>query len=164
MNAAAVGEVRPFGPLFLSVPRVTIECMELTGADFDRIPARNVRVPVVEFAGVWHAAEQALAAEPTSWALFGVAQTCRWLAGATVRRTGQPAQLAEAPVTGRFGVAHEETIEAEALAAEVLLFRRPVPPWVADRPGWLLAVHRTFAWAWRKSGTPPVEVPARTAR
>ncbi|RJQ92385.1 hypothetical protein [Amycolatopsis panacis] len=136
--------------------------MELTGADVDNIPRRNVRVPVREFARVWYVAEQGLDADPRSWALFGVAQTCRWLACATVRPTGQRPYLAGAPVTGRFGLAHEETIEAEAIAADVLLFRRPVPLWLQDRPGWALSVHRTFSWAWHKSGILPVEIPAGT--
>jgi hypothetical protein len=133
--------------------------MELTGADFDRIPKRNVRVPVVEFARLWLAAERLYDQEPT-WATFGVVQTCRWLATATVRPdTGRP-YLADAPVTNRFGQAHEETIEAEALAAEVLLFRRPVAPWLTERPGWLASVVSTLAWAWRRSGVAPLDVPA----
>ncbi|WP_344858048.1 hypothetical protein [Amycolatopsis ultiminotia] len=133
--------------------------MELTGHDFDGIPKGNVRVPVVEFARLWLAAEQRYEAEPT-WANFGVVQTCRWLATATVRPAQGPWYLAEAPVTNRFGQAHEETIEAESLAAEVLLFRRPVAPWLSERPGWLLAVVQTLAWAWRRSGCPPIDVPA----
>ncbi|SFW50336.1 hypothetical protein [Amycolatopsis australiensis] len=134
--------------------------MELTGRDFDRIPRGNVRVPVVEFARLWLAAEQALDREPTNWTFFGVAQTCRWLAGATVRRVGQAPRLADAPITRRFGVAHDETIEAEFLAAEKLLWRRPVPAWLAERPGWLPAIVATLAWARGRSGTPPIDVPA----
>jgi len=32
--------------------------MELSGADLDHIPARNLRVPVVELARVWVTAER----------------------------------------------------------------------------------------------------------
>jgi hypothetical protein len=134
--------------------------MELTGRDFDRIPTGNVRVPVVEFARLWLAAERRYEQDQT-WASFGVVQTCLWLAGATVRPESGRAYVAEAPVTGRFGLAQEETIEAESIAAEVLLFRRPVAPWLAERPGWLLAVVQTLGWAWRRSGRPPIDVPAQ---
>jgi hypothetical protein len=134
--------------------------MELTGRDFDRIPKGNVRVPVVEFARLWLAAEQQYDRERT-WAAFGVVQTCRWLATATVRPSDGRSYLADAPVTNRFGQAHEETIEAETLAAEVLLWRRPVAPWLVERPGWLAAVVATLAWAWRRSGQPPIDVPAQ---
>ncbi|UUV34302.1 hypothetical protein NQK81_12895 [Amycolatopsis roodepoortensis] len=136
--------------------------MELTGRDFDRIPRGNVRVPVVEFARLWLTAERALDAEPTNWAYFGVAQTCRWLACATVRRVNQKPRLADAPVTRRFGLAHEETIEAETQAAERLLWRRPVPQHLESRPGWLPAVVATLEWAWRRSGVPPLDVPAHS--
>jgi hypothetical protein len=75
-----------------------------------------------------------------------------------VRRTNQAPRLADAPVTRRFGLAHEETIDAEALAAETLLWRRPVPYHLTKRPGWLPAVVATLEWAWRRSGNPPLDV------
>ncbi|MEU4674476.1 hypothetical protein AB0F91_42595 [Amycolatopsis sp. NPDC023774] len=133
--------------------------MELTGRDFDKIPPRNLHVPVVEFARLWLAAEELYDREK-SWSAFGVVQTCRWLACATVRAADGRTYLADAPVTNRFGLAHEETIEAEAFAAEVLLFRRPVPAWLEERSGWLAAIVVTLGWAWRRSGTPPIDVPA----
>jgi hypothetical protein len=52
-------------------------------------------------------------------------------------------------------------IAAECLAAEKLLFRRPVPSWVENRPGWLPAVVATLAWAWRRTGPPPIDVRAQ---
>src|ERR1700716_3606368 len=145
--------------------------MELTGRDFDKIPPRNLHVPVVDFARLWlaaaqppppprlrPAAEQRYDQDKTG-ASFGVVQPCRWLARATVRPPdGGPWRMASAPVTQRFGRAHEETIEAEALAAEILLFRSPAPAWLATKPGWLLAVVQTLAWAWRRSGKPPIDV------
>jgi hypothetical protein len=113
----------------------------------------------VEFARLWLAAERLYDRERT-WAHFGVVQTCRWLARATVRPEGRPWYPADAPITRRFGSAYEEIIEEEALAAATLLGRRPVPYWLTKRPGWLLAVHNTFQWAWHRDGNPPIEVPA----
>jgi hypothetical protein len=132
--------------------------MELTGRDFDLIPRGNVRVPVVEFARLWLAAERLYDRELT-WSTCGVAQTCRWLATATVRAPGGRTYLAPAPVTRRFGCAIPELIEAESLAAAKLLGRRPVPAWPAEQPGWLLSIHETFEWAWYRSGKPPITVP-----
>ncbi|MEC3976246.1 hypothetical protein [Amycolatopsis sp. H20-H5] len=115
-------------------------------------------MPLVDFARLWIAAEQRYEQDKT-WANFGVVDACRWLACATVRPPGgRPCYLAYAPVTERTGLAHEEVIEAETLAAEVLLHRRPVPTWVANRPGWLPAVVKTLMWAWR--GTKPANVHA----
>jgi hypothetical protein len=131
----------------------------ITGRDFDKIPPRNVHVPVVDFARLWLAAEQQYDRDKT-WVAYGVVETCRWLACTTVRPASGPWRMPSAPVTQRFGLAHEETIEAEALAAEVLLFRNPAPAWLATRPGWLPAVVTTLAWAWRRSGKPPIDVHA----
>ena len=61
---------------------------------------------------------------------------------------------------GALRSAIEELIEAECLAAEVLLFRRAVPMWLTKRPGWLPAVVTTLGWAWRRSGKPPIDVHA----
>jgi hypothetical protein len=38
-------------------------------------------------------------------------------------------------------------IEAECLAAERLLARRPVPPTLARRPGWIEGIVATLQWA-----------------
>ena len=133
--------------------------MELIGRDFDRIPPRNLHVPVVDFARLWLAAEERYDVE-RSWAALGVVDVCRWLACATVRMDNGRTFLAYAPVTERTGLAHEETIEAECLAAERLLWRRPVAPWLAERPGWLASVVATLAWAWQRSGKPPLDVAA----
>jgi hypothetical protein len=146
----------------MSVPGVTLAGMELMGSDFDRIPAGNVRgVPKVEFARLWLAAERLYEREPASWAHFGVVQTCRWLATATVRPASGQWYMADAPVTQRFGSAYEETILEESLAAAKLLRRRPVPYWLTKRPGWLEQVYWTFEWAWWGNGKLPIEVPAR---
>ena len=56
-----------------------------------------------------------------------------------------------------------ELIEEECLAAELLLWRRPVPRWVAERPGWLEAIVATLDWAWRRSGRPPLAVDQRAS-
>lgn len=145
----------------MSAAGVTIGCVELSAADLERIPARNVRVPVVEFARVWVAAERQLDADPRSWATYGVVATCRWLAGATVPRRGGGRQPARAPVTERSASACAELIAAECVAAEKLLFRRPVPAWVRNQPGWLEGVVATLAWAWRRTGPPPIAVADR---
>ena len=133
--------------------------MELTGRDFDKIPPRNLHVPVVDFARLWLASEWQYDQERT-WAAYGVVETCRWLATATVRPESGPWRMAASPVTERSASAIEELIEAECLAAEVLLFRRPVPMWLTKRPGWLPAVVTTLGWAWRRSGKPPIDVHA----
>lgn len=159
MTATRRQRVGPFGLQLLSGGRVTIKGMELTGRDFDKIPPRNLRVPVVEFASVWLAAERRYDLEH-SWAALGVIDVCRWLACATVRLDSGRTFLAYAPVTERTGLAHEETIAAECHAAEVLLHRRPVPPWLAERPGWLDNIMATLEWAWRRNGVPPAGVAA----
>lgn len=71
------------------------------------------------------------------WYTAGVVATCRWLANAIVRPSGGSAwYVAYAPATDRSVRAEPETIGPEVLAAEKLAFRRPVPSWLADRPGW----------------------------
>ncbi|RSN28784.1 hypothetical protein DMC61_19805 [Amycolatopsis sp. WAC 04169] len=138
-----------------------MDSMELTGRDFDRIPRGNVRVPVVEFARLWLAAERQYDRERT-WAALGVVDVCRWIACATVRLETGRTFLAYAPITERTGLAHEETIEAECLAAQRLALRRPIPNYVANRPGWLDSIVTTLEWAWHRSGVPPLDVPAHS--
>ncbi|WP_436493411.1 hypothetical protein [Actinokineospora sp. HUAS TT18] len=134
--------------------------MELSGADFDNIPRGNLRVPRVEFARVWLAAERESEAHPRDWRLAGVVMTCRWIANATVRPATGRWYVQSSPVTERSASAHEELIVEECLAAELLAMRRPVPEWVANRPGWIEAVVATLNWVWRRSGVPPIDVPA----
>jgi hypothetical protein len=57
--------------------------VDVSARDLEKIPARNLRVPVVNFAELWIAAERTYD-QDRSWAIFGVAETCRWLAVATV--------------------------------------------------------------------------------
>lgn len=143
----------------MSVPRATIGVMDLMASDIEKIPAGNLRVPRVEFARVWLAAERQQEAHPTDWRIAGVVMTCRWLAGASVRPKTGPWYPAYAPVTERKGRAYEEVIVDECLAAEKLAMRRPVPSWLESRPGWIEAIVTTLNWAWRHSGVPPIEVP-----
>ena len=56
--------------------------MDVRDSDVAAIPAENIHVPISQFAAVWAAAEAAAAAD---WHAVGVAETCRWLATATVR-------------------------------------------------------------------------------
>ncbi|MFF4599861.1 hypothetical protein [Amycolatopsis sp. NPDC001319] len=50
--------------------------MQLTGRDFDKIPPRNLQVPVVDFAHRWLAAEQRYDAR-AQLAALGVVDVCR---------------------------------------------------------------------------------------
>lgn len=141
----------------MSGGRVTIEGVDVTPTDIEKIPARNIRVRRAEFVALWIAAERYQEAH-NDWYGAGVVMTCRWLATAPVRpRTGSW-YLAYAPVTERSARAFEELIEAECLAAEKLAMRRPVHTWLANRPGWIDAVVATLNWAWRRSGRPPLTV------
>lgn len=130
--------------------------MQVTEADIARIPRRNVRVPVDEFARMWRAAEQN---DEHSWYRAGVAMTCRWMATATVRPDSGRWYPAFAPVTHKSGRAYEELIEAEYVAAEKLDMNRPW--WLSNRPGWIEAVCATLRWAWCRSGPPPLSLPER---
>jgi hypothetical protein len=135
--------------------------MELTARDFERIPRENLRVPVREFARLWLTAERrgdALAAEGRGdWYLTGVQITCRWLACAFVTfnlPSGAVRERAYAPITGSRRKAYEELIAAEAEAAERAVARDGLP----GRPGLAEGAMATLAWAWRRSGVPPLDV------
>jgi hypothetical protein len=130
--------------------------MDVTDADVARIPPRNLRVPRAEFVAVWAAAERHLSEHPKDWYGAGVAVTCRWLANATVRTKSGPWRKEPAPVSEREASAYEELIEAECLAAEKTLIRRP--RWMAYRPGWVEGILATLCWAWRRSGPAPIDV------
>jgi hypothetical protein len=134
--------------------------MELMARDIERVPRGNLRVPLVDFARVWVAAERRAdeleAAGHGDWYLTGVQVTCRWLACSTTLfdyPDGPVRQLAHAPITRTQQLAHEELIAAETQAAEVRLIRG----W-PGRPGYVEGVVATLEWAWRRSGRPPIEV------
>ena len=129
--------------------------VKVTEAEVARIPSTNLRVPRVEFVGVWIAAERRVSHD---WYALGVAMTCRWLATAIVRAFDGRWLPARAPVTDRTGRAYEELIEAEYLAAERLDLRRPRPLWLVEMPGWIEGVCATLRWAWRRTGSPPLRV------
>ncbi len=135
--------------------------MEVSAADVARMPAGNLRVPRAEFAAVWAAAEahqeEQARRRVADWYGAGVVMTCRWVAGATVRPANGPWRPARSPVTERLNQAYEELIEAEYFAAERLAMRRPVPDWLAARPGWIEAVLATLDWSWRGSRRSPLE-------
>jgi hypothetical protein len=136
--------------------------VRVTQADITRIPA-NVRVPRGEFAALWATAEQRCdemgVRGVTDWYAGGVAATCEWLAAAVFRPTSGPRQDACSPVTGRSARAYEELIEAECVAAERMLLRRPRPRSLLRRPGWIEGVTATLRWAWRRDGPTPLDVP-----
>lgn len=135
--------------------------VEPTAQMIDEIPRGNVRVPRAEFAAVWSLAEARSAENSRNGTgdryVVGVVVTCRWMAGAleTSSLTGQ-VQPARAPLSLRTARAHEELLEAETLAAEGRLARRPGGH--DQAPGLLEAVVATLRWAWRGSGPPPLEV------
>jgi hypothetical protein len=134
--------------------------VDVSARDLEKIPARNLHVPVVDFAELWLAAERQYD-QDRSWGTFGVVETCRWLAGATVPSILGGWEKTKAPVTRGSASAYQELIAAECLAAEKLLFRRPAPTWLENRPGWLPAVVATLAWAWRRTGPPPIDIRSR---
>lgn len=139
--------------------------MEVTEKDVKRIPVRNLRVSLDEFVAVWAEAERRNAEQAergvTDWYAGGVIVTCRWIARAVMRPASGPRRLARPPVSRHDERAREELIEAEYLVAELLDVRRP--DLVESRPGWCEAIRATLRWAWRSSGTPPIDVPARAA-
>lgn len=139
--------------------------MEVTDADTARIPVGNLRVPRAEFVAVWAAAErldeEQGARGVSDWYAGGVVVTCRWMAVAVVRPPSGPRRLARSPISRRTTVAHEELIEAEFLAAELLDVRRP--DLLVSRPGWCEAVRATLRWAWRHDGAPPLVLPVYAA-
>lgn len=71
-----------------------------------------------------------------------------------------PAYAAHSPATGRSVRAYEELIEAECVAAERLLARRPVPATLARRPGWVDGIVATLRWAWRRDAPAPLQIAA----
>jgi hypothetical protein len=75
-----------------------------------------------------------------------------------VRPDQGPRRLARSPVTGRTNLALPELIQEECLAAEKLAMRRPVPLWLAGRPGWAEGIIATLNWAWRRTGQPPIRI------
>ena len=131
--------------------------VELSAADFERIPHENLRVPRDAFVAVWTEAEDMTHGD---WYAVGVAETCRWIACASVRSV-IPAhhgrlEPARAPLTSTQRRAHPELIEREAAHAE---------RWTADhphgfdgRPGWLEGIAATLDWVWRGPGRPPLDV------
>jgi hypothetical protein len=127
----------------------------LTAADIAEIPARNLCVSREEFVALWTVAERRLDADQ-DWYSAGVAMTCRWLAGATVRPSSGPWFVARSPATHRPASAYEELIAAECIAAEVLAMRRP--EWVVARDGWIDAVVATLNWAWQRTGPRPLPI------
>lgn len=145
-----------------SAARVTLIDVRVTDSDIARIPVANIRVPRSEFAVLWAAAEQLCDEQARrdviDWYAGGVAATCEWLAAAVHRPESGPRQDAYSPATGRSARAYEELIEAECVAAELLLMRRPPPRWLLRRPGWIEGISATLDWAWRRTAPMPLQV------
>jgi hypothetical protein len=145
--------------------RCNAEQVRVTDSDIARIPAANIGVPRAEFAALWTTAEQLCDDQDrrgvTDWYAGGVAATCEWLAAAVLRPGTGPPQAAFSPATGRSARAYEELIEAECVAADRLLARRPIPPTLRRRPGWIEGIVATLRWAWHREEPPPLEIAER---
>jgi hypothetical protein len=137
--------------------------MKLMGRDFDRIRREHLRgVKVTEFAHLWWQAEQRgdeLGAEDqVDWYLVGVIAACRWIANAWIPYAsptdGRNGEMAKTPLTLKSAWVIEELIEEETMYAERLVGRWEWP----GRPGYVEGVAATFAWTWRRSGLPPIQV------
>lgn len=139
--------------------RATIGRVDVTEQDVAAIPVGNLRAPIGEFVAVWATAERRVAEAPADWYVLGVAVTCRWMARATVRPASGSWYVQSAPVTKRTACAYEELIEAEYLAADAMLHRRPVPRWLLARPGWAQSIVDTLNWAWRRTAAAPLSAP-----
>jgi hypothetical protein len=160
--SAATGNARSPAPVraIVGVPRDN-QYMEVTARAIENVPRGNLYVSRDEFVALWRRAEQVGEESPADWYVAGVRATCRWLACAAVPSILGGWQLAWAPVTERSGMAHEELIEAERLAAEVQLLRHPGG--LDGRPGWLEGIVATLQWAWAGSAAAPLEMPSTNA-
>ncbi len=125
--------------------------MDVTVAVVERVPWRNLRVSLPEFAGVWAAAEglhRAQVADPRDRNIFaGIVTVCRWLALLSSR----------APVTGRSVTADPQSIEAEVEALMADIDAVPRPAWLSEPAGWADGIVATLDWAWQ-AADPPLNV------
>lgn len=137
---------------------MTMNCMEVTARLVEDIPRSNLRVPRAEFVLIWRLAEHLAESGQADWYVAGVAATCRWLACAAVPSIHGGWKPAWAPVTRRSSVAHEESIAAELMAAEVAFVRSSGG--IEGRPGWLEGILTTLQWAWAGSTKAPLEMPS----
>ena len=129
--------------------------MEVTAQHVDAIPRGNLRISRSDFVALWRVVEHLGTTSPVDWYVAGVAMTCRWMACSAVPSVLGNWELARAPVSERVGLAHEELIASELLAAEGLALRNPRG--IEGRPGWLEGIVATLQWAWAASPTPPLE-------
>jgi hypothetical protein len=142
----------------LSAVGATVDSVQVTARDVERIPPGNLRVPRDEFAAVWAEVERLYDEKARTgqddWYTTGVALTCEWLATAIVPSIVGGMRPARAPVSKRMAAAHEELIEYEVLAAERLAAQPS--KWID--PEWLAAVVNTLAWAWKGTAGPPIDM------
>ena len=135
-----------------------MKSMEVTARAVEGIPRGDLHVSREQFVALWRLAEHLSESSGADWYVAGVAMTCRWLACAAVPSILGGWELAWAPVTERSGLAHEELIGAELLAAEVQAIRNPGG--IDGRPGWLEGIVATLRWAWIGSSVAPLELPS----
>ena len=155
--AGAAPPVR--GPKFIGALCQPIS-VDVTEATIARIPPGNLRVPRVDFVALWIAADQRSNDQAdrgiSDWAAGGVAQTCAWMANASVRLRSGRVLPPRSPITKRATLAYEELLDAELIAVDRLAMRAPPPDWLIDRTGWLEAISATLHWAWRHDGPRPL--------
>jgi hypothetical protein len=132
--------------------------MEVTARLVEDIPRGNLRVPRTEFVPLWRLAEHLVESGRADWYVAGVAAACRWLACAAVPSILGGWEPAWAPVTRRSSLAHEESIAAELMAAEVAAVRSRGG--IEGQPGWLEGILTTLQWAWAGSTRAPLEMPS----
>ena len=132
--------------------------VEVTARLVEEIPCGNLRASRTEFVLLWRLAEHLAESGRADWYVAGVATTCRWLACAAVPSILGGWEPAWAPVTRRSGLAHEESIAAELMAAEVAAARNPGG--IEGRSGWLEGILATLRWAWAGSLKAPLEMPS----
>lgn len=132
--------------------------MTVCSADLSRVPAANVRVDLAQFTRVWVAA-QTHQDSPAHCDAFtaGVLDTCRWLAGATLRPDAGAWFPAPAPITASRGSATPERIDAECKAAD-LLASLPVDAVATAERERVAGVCATLGWAWRRVAPCPLAI------
>ena len=130
--------------------------VELSAADFERVPRENLRVPWDEFVAVWSLAERR--ADAGSLYALGVAKTCRWIAHANVPGVIFGPDPAWPPITHRQILADPDTIEAETVQAAVWYALDPADREGHWEPGLLEGIAGTFHWVWWECGFPPLDI------
>jgi hypothetical protein len=145
------------GPL--SARGVSLNYVNVSAQAVARVPGENLQVSRAEFGALWTVAEP-LASQPgpDDRFLVGIVFTCRWLAAQPIGSSliGR-AEMPLAPFTERRHSAMPETVEAEFVAAAAAAARK------SSRADLARGAVATLTWAWRGTGTPPLDLPHAAA-